>query len=88
MVDVLDEIRVALKNDKVVFGSERVLKMLKTNSLSKVCLSKNVSDSVSEDINNYASISGIAVEHLKMSNEELGTFCKRKHFISILGIMS
>lgn len=88
MADILDEIRNALKNDKVVYGTEKVKKSLKNNSLAKVVLSKDVPDDVKFDLEKYASLVGISVEQLKFTNEELGTFCKRKHLISVLGISS
>ena len=86
MADVLDEIKLALKNEKITYGTEKVMKMIKTKSLSRVILSKNVPEDVEADINNYASLSEIPVDKVDLNNEELGTFCKRTHLISVLGI--
>ena len=88
MVEVLDEIKVALKNGKITYGTEKVIKLLKTKSLTKVILSKNVPEDVIEDIKTYTSLSEIPVEKVGFTNEELGTFCKRTHLVSVLGILS
>ncbi len=87
MADIMDEIRTALKAEKIMFGEERVIKSLKKKELSKVVLSKNVADSVKEDIERYASIADIPLEQVNMHNEDLGVFCKRKHFVSVIGLI-
>ncbi len=86
MADVLDEIRTALKNEKVVIGTERVMKGIKNKSLAKVVLSSNVPADVKEDIEHYAQIAEIPVEQVEMHNEDLGVFCKQKYHISVLGL--
>lgn len=83
---ITDEIRNALKNDKLVIGTETVIKSIKEKSLSKVVLSNNVPADVKEDIERYAEISKIPVENVDMPNEDLGVLCRKKFHISVLGL--
>ncbi len=84
MADELAEVRVALKNDKVVIGTERVLKGVRAGSVAKVFLSSNAPDEVRDDILRYAETAKIPVVDLDVPNDELGVICKKKFHISVL----
>jgi large subunit ribosomal protein L30e len=83
---VTDEIRNALKNDKLIIGTDRVMKAIKEKTVAKVVLSNNVPADVKEDIERYAGISEIPVEAVDMPNEDLGVLCRKKFHISVLGL--
>ncbi|MFP4118121.1 MAG: ribosomal L7Ae/L30e/S12e/Gadd45 family protein [Candidatus Woesearchaeota archaeon] len=87
MVDILDELKKSVKDEKLVVGTEQVLKGIRDKSIKKVVLSSNVPEDIKDDIEKYTSLTGIPVEKLSMDNEELGTFCKRKFHISVLGLI-
>ena len=82
MVDIKKE----LAEGKVLFGTEEVMKNLKTGKLEKVFLSANCPDSVKKDINYYADLSGVKVVELDMPNDELGVLCKKPFSVSVLGL--
>ncbi len=86
MVDILEQIKSSIKDGNVIMGTERVLKSLKSKGLKRVALANNVSDEVRSEIEHFARLSDVDVEIVNMNNEELGTFCKRKHNISVLGM--
>lgn len=86
MADVLEDLKVAIKNEKLVIGTETVMKGIRDKSLKRVLVSSNAPEDVKEDIAKYAGLSDIPVDHLEMNNEELGTFCKKKYHISVLGL--
>ena len=87
MVDTVEEIRNALKDDKVLMGTEKVIKGIKNKSVKTVIMSNNAPESVKADIEHYSQISEISVNQVDMNNEELGTLCRRKHNISVLAIL-
>ena len=71
---------------KVVIGAERVLKELKAKRVQKVYLASNCPAKLHEDVKYYASVAEIPVVDMAYSNEELGVFCKKNFFVSVLAI--
>ncbi|MBD3248677.1 50S ribosomal protein L30 [Candidatus Woesearchaeota archaeon] len=83
----IDDIKKALKEEKAVIGTDRVMKKIKLGKISKVFLTSNVPEEVKEDIDHYSELSKAEVVGLDMPNDELGTICKKPFSISILGIL-
>jgi ribosomal protein L30E len=81
-----NEIRKMLKNEKLVLGSDRVLKLLRDNQMESIWLSSNVPAGVSEDVKRYAQMSGTTVETLNIPNDELGVICKKPFNIAAIGL--
>ncbi len=82
------EIRKLLGSDKLIIGSDRVLKMLRNNELKQVILASNVKREMHDDIVTYSKQNNIEVVQLDVPNEELGIYCKKPFHISVLGIRS
>ncbi len=80
------DLRVKIQEKKVVIGAERVLKGLKAKSVQKVYLAKNCPLKLHEDVRYYATIAEVPVVEMGYSNEELGVFCKKNFFVSVLAI--
>lgn len=80
------EIRKLLGSDKLVIGSDRVLKLLRNNELKQIILASNVKREVRDDIVTYSKQNNIEVIELDVANEELGIYCKKPFNISVLGI--
>ena len=72
--------------DKAVIGTEVVLKNLKNKKLSKVYLASNCHEKTKKDIESYSQLVNVPIVMLDINNEELGVFCKKHFFISVLGI--
>ncbi len=83
--DELKLLKLQVQEKKVVIGTERVLKYLKTKKLGKVFLACNCPQKASEDVKYYAQLAKVPVVRLEQNNEELGVFCKKNFFISVLG---
>jgi len=83
----LKELRGDIQAEKVVIGTERVVKLLKSKKLQKVFMAKNCPEKTVEDIKYYAKLAETPIVELGMDNEELGIFCKKNFFISILGVI-
>jgi len=80
------DLRVKIQEKKVVIGAERVLKELKAKRVQKVYLASNCPAKLHEDVKYYASVAEIPVVDMAYSNEELGVFCKKNFFVSVLAI--
>ena len=79
------EIRKLLDSGKVIIGTDRTLKALRSEKLSRVLISANCNESTVEQISAYAGKA--KVEKLPETNEELGVLCKKPFRIAVLGIM-
>lgn len=75
-----------VQEGKVIVGTDRVLKKLKAGGeLRKVFIARNCQAETRKSLEHYAALQKVLVIELELSNEELGIFCKRNHFISVLG---
>ena len=83
----MKELKLKIQEGKVILGAEVVLKRLRTSGLSKVYLASNCPDDLKEEIVNYARLSNVPVVELRQDNEELGVFCKKNFFVSVLGFV-
>lgn len=77
------EIRKLLGSDRLVIGSDRVLKLLRSGGLQKVYVASNCAPSVREDVLSYAGQTEVV--ELDIPNEELGVYCKKPFNIMVLG---
>ncbi len=82
----LDEIKKLLKTKKLILGSERTIKGLKTGKIFKVVYSLNCPQDIKSDIEQYCSIGNIDAVRLDIENDELGIICKKPFSISVIGI--
>ena len=87
MTKPLDEIKKNLKKDTLILGKDRCLKLLKLNKLQQVFLSSDTPEKVETDFKYYANLTDAKIHKLELPNDELGTFCKRPHHVSVLGLM-
>ena len=72
-----------LKNSKrLVFGTDRSLKLLKNDKLEKIYLANNCNEGVKEEIKRFK----IKIIELDVVNHELGVVCKKPFSISMIGL--
>lgn len=79
----LDNLKKAIKEKKLIIGTERTISALKRGEAKEVFVSKNCPELLRKEIKNYAEISNISVNELKESNEEMGTICKKPFSINL-----
>lgn len=84
---MVKEIRALLGSEKLLLGTQRTMKALRQGKIAKIYLASNADAKVVEDIEHYQGISGVEVEKLKETNEELGTICKKGFSVSVIGVM-
>ena len=77
----LAKLRKALKDDKVIFGTERTLKNLKLGKTKAVFLTSNCPERIKKEIKSYKEIEII---ELKEPSDEVALICKRPHVVSVI----
>lgn len=82
----MDDLRVALKEKKVIIGKDKTLKLIRRGAIKKVYLANNCPEDLREDVKHYGKLFKVEVKETKKSNEELGVFCKKPFSISICSI--
>tara|TARA_B100002003_G_C14081375_1_gene520213 strand:+ start:44 stop:310 length:267 start_codon:yes stop_codon:yes gene_type:complete len=81
------EIKDNLEKGNVIIGLKETLKNMRKNKVSKIFICNNCLASAKLDLENYSKISGIKLDVLNKSSEDLGVLCKKPHSISVLGIL-
>jgi large subunit ribosomal protein L30e len=79
----LIELRKGLKEEKVVFGTERTEKLLKEGKVKEVFMASNVAEEVSEVMGRYCDISGCKLNKLAENSKDLGAICKKPFAITV-----
>lgn len=80
------EIRKLLGTEKLIIGTERVIKALKQGDVSKVILANNTPVETHKNIERYQEIMKFEIQEAKETNEELGTLCKKPFSIAVIAI--
>lgn len=87
MINPINEIKKALKNKKIIIGTERTIKNLRLGKISKVFLTSNCPEDVKKNIKYYSKLAKVEVIQLKQPNDELGALCKKPFSISVLSVI-
>ena len=82
----IKDVREALKEKTAVIGLERTMKLMRQGKVKKVFVSANTTATAKDDIRHYGTLLNVAIEELKLTNEELGTLCKKPFSISVIGV--
>jgi len=80
----MKEIRDLLEKEKLIIGSNEVIKKLNSNNIQRIFVTVNCPESVKQEINHLAKISSVEVVDIEMRNDELGIYCRKPFNISIV----
>ncbi len=80
------QIRKKITEGQVIVGTKLTLDGLREGKVSKVYLTQNCPEEVKEEVNHLSSLGKVEIVQLQVSNEELGTVCKKPFSISVLGL--
>jgi len=83
----LEELKAAIAKDNVIFGSRSVLKTLKLKSPKMIFIASNCLESVKNDINASAKISGVRVENFDGTGKQFGIFCGKPFAVASLAVL-
>ena len=81
------EVRKLLPTKHLLLGERRVMKFALEGKLKKVFLAKNCKDTLKRDVLRAQALSGLAVEELNVTNEEVGVACKKPYAVAIIGVL-
>ena len=84
--DPIQEIKKAVKEEKLIIGAKEVMRMLRLGKAKKIFLAANPARRIENDIISHAQIFNCPVEKLEVPNDELGTICKRQFLISVVAV--
>ncbi len=73
----IKEIQKLLTTKRLIFGTDRTIKGLKTGKIEKVFLSSNCSKTAREDIMHFGRLSKAEIVSLEMPNDELRIVVKK-----------
>ncbi|MFH0797962.1 MAG: ribosomal L7Ae/L30e/S12e/Gadd45 family protein [Candidatus Woesearchaeota archaeon] len=80
----LEELKKAIKEKKLTFGTNQTMKKLRLSKLNTVFLASNCSSKVRDDIKHYAKLADAKVIELDIPDYEIGTVCKKRHSVAVL----
>ncbi|MBI4154431.1 ribosomal L7Ae/L30e/S12e/Gadd45 family protein [Candidatus Woesearchaeota archaeon] len=78
------DLKTALKDKNMVFGSNETLKNLKQGKTQVVFLASNCPKDVREKVAHYSSFVKVEIVELGIKDDEVGLLCKKRHNISVL----
>ena len=87
VVSIANDLKKALAEKKVIFGTSRTFKELLKGRIAKIFVSSNCPDYVREKLKYLCQTSGVDVQEVSNSNEELGVMCKKPFLISVLSFV-
>ncbi|MBR9693432.1 hypothetical protein GOV07_05940 [Candidatus Woesearchaeota archaeon] len=83
------EIRKLLGSEKLVIGSDRVVKAIKQGTVAKVILASNAPEDLREQLGRYKGLgASFELADAGIPNDELGTLCKKPFSIAAIAILS
>jgi len=80
----LASLKKALKEKKVILGTERALKLMKNGKVTEVFVSSNCPKEIREQIEYYSGILGCKVNELDIPNTEMGAVCKKPFSVNVI----
>jgi len=84
---MIEEIRKLLDSEKLLLGTDRTLKAMRSGTLKKIYIASNIDKKIKEDIEHYKEMSDFEILELKENNVDLGTICKKPFSISVIGLV-
>lgn len=85
---MIEDLRSALKENKVIIGSKRTTKYLKLGNVKMIVIANNCPDNVKKDLEHYTKLTGVKIEKFDGTAKKLGIFCGKPFSIASLAILS
>ncbi len=86
-MEVSREILQAVSTGKVVIGSERSLKAIKTGQAKLIIASSNCARDVLSDVRHYSKLANLRVHLFDGDSRALGLACGKPFFVNMLAIL-
>ena len=85
---MLEDLKSALKENKVILGSKRTIKYLKLGKVKMIVISNNCPDNVKKDLEHYTKLTGINLGNFDGTAKQLGIVCGKPFSIATIAILS
>ena len=82
----LEELRSALKTEKITLGSKEVLRQIQQGTAKKIFLAATCAPETRSAIKKYAALKNIAVVELSVPASEIALLCKKNYPIAVLSL--
>ena len=85
---MLEDLKSALEENKVILGSKRTIKYLKLGKVKMIVIANNCPDDFKKDLEHYTKLSGLELENFDGTAKQLGIVCGKPFSIATLAILS
>ena len=82
-----ENLREALKENKVIIGTGRTSKYLKLGKVKMIVMASNCPDEIRKDIEQYTKLGEVKLEKFDGTAKQLGVFCGKPFSIATLAIV-
>jgi|WetSurMetagenome_2_1015567.scaffolds.fasta_scaffold828833_2 large subunit ribosomal protein L30e len=82
-----EDLREALKGNKVILGSSRTVKYLKLGKVDKIVIASNCPEETKKDLEQYTKLSSVKMEKFDGTAKQLGVLCGKPFSIASLAIV-
>lgn len=86
VMSIEKEIKEAVKEKKLVIGSEKVIESIKLSTLKHVIIPSNCSDALLRDLEYYSRNFAVETNKFAGNSRQLGEICGKPFNIMLLGI--
>ncbi|MBT3691299.1 50S ribosomal protein L30e [Candidatus Woesearchaeota archaeon] len=83
----MDNLKKALKDNKLIVGSDETLKLLKKGKTKEAFVSSNCQAESLNSLEKYCEINKCKLDKLKENSKELGAICKKPFSINMCCII-
>ncbi len=82
------DLKKLLGTEKLVLGTDRTLKAVRQGRVARILLAKNAPSSLRESLDRCQRFSSFELEVSPLTNDELGTLCKKPFSVAVIAILS
>jgi ribosomal protein L30E len=81
-----EQIRKLIEEKKVTIGTQATTSAIQEGGLKTVVIASNAAVQTRATIERIAAMANVAIDDVRVTNDVLGTMCKKPFAISVLGI--
>jgi large subunit ribosomal protein L30e len=86
--EAVEDLRKLLAAEKLVLGTEDVLKLLRKGKLQRVVVASNCNERMKDDFSRYCEMAGVECLEIAQSSDEVGVLCRKPFAISVIGVLA
>lgn len=87
-MDIAREIRKAMETGKIILGTDKSLKALKSGDAKLIIYSANCNKESKEDLDYYSKLGSVQTLEYKGTGVDLGMVCGKPFVVSMIAVLS